>query len=696
MPKTSAALLLAVSLAALGACGPKERLPAPPATRAQPTVTSYHGVQVTASYRWLDDAASPEVRRWIEEQNTYTDTVLARFPEGRVLADRVRELLTTSPEQSSPVLVDGTLFYERATPPQQQPVLVAQRWPSGTARVLVDLNPAGGRVAITGFWPSPRGRYVVFGTAQDGKPVTTFHVLDVASGRTLPDTMPYAGGGPSGSGVAWDPDERGFTYTRYPVPETWFDLTLYHHTLGRPYQRDPAVFGPGYSPIVEYRLLASPGARQAALLANVGDGSPAEVWFRGVSGWRRAADTSLGVREAKFVGERLFAIATAGTPRGRLLTIAPDGTTTEVLPEGERAMHAVAPVGGGFLLTTHWGPDWRLEHRASDGALVRRVDLPEGITVSTIASSPDAAEALISYSGWTVPRRWARYDGRTGALRTVFEVQTAGDYAKVVAHRLDAVSKDGTHVPVTVLALEGTPQDGSAPAILTSYGGFGIPVAPGFIGPLLAWLERGGVLAYANIRGGDEFGEAWHQEGMLTRKQNGFDDFYAAAQELVRQRWTRSSRLGIKGGSNGALLVGAALTQHPEQYRAAAAFVGVYDMMRHAEIPNGRYNIPEYGTAEDSASFAAQYAYSPLFHVRKGTAYPAVLLETGVNDPLVAPWQSWEFTAALQAASSSVHPVLLLTRFDAGHGSASFSQQVGNTAVMLAFFAHELGLAVGR
>jgi prolyl oligopeptidase len=679
------------ALAALAACVPTEKLPAPPATRTEPVVTNYHGVRVTDPYRWLDSAASPEVRSWIDAQNAHTDSVIGRFPEGPVLNQRVRELLTTSPEQYAPHLVGGTLFFLRETPPQAQAVLVAQAWPDGRPRVLVDPNRRDGRTAIAGFWPSPRGGWLVYGTTRDGKPATTLHVIEAATGRTLPDSLIDAGGGPSPAAVLWDPDERGFVYASYPGREQWFGIALHHHTLGQ-HGRDPVVFGAGYSPIAEFRLLASPGGTHAALLANVGDGSPAEVYLRTARGWRRAADTALGVTEAAFVGERLLAVATGGSPRGRLVALTADGAPVVVLPEGERAMRAVAPIEGGFLLTTIWGPDWRVEQYTNDGRLVRPILLPAGTAVGTIASAPDSPEALLTYSGWTVPPRWARFNGRSGALSTVFEVRPAGDYGKVVVHRFDAVSKDRTRVPVTVLAMAGTPQDGTAPTILTSYGGFGIPVAPGFIGPELAWLERGGVLAYANIRGGDEFGEEWHRGGMLTRKQNGFDDFYAAARTMVVQRWTNSGRLGIVGRSNGGLLMGAALTQHPEAYRAVATFVGIYDMMRHADIPNGRYNIPEYGTADDSATFAAQYGYSALYHVRHRTRYPAVLLETGVNDPLVAPWQSREFAAALQAATASHHPVLLLTRFDAGHGNATFSQQVGNTAVMLTFLAHELGL----
>jgi prolyl oligopeptidase len=365
-----------------------------------------------------------------------------------------------------------------------------------------------------------------------------------------------------------------------------------------------------------------------------------------------------------------------------------------LVPQGEWAMHSVAPIEGGFLITEVRGPDWRVQQYSSAGKFVRNVALPEtGIGVGTIASSTGSARALITYSGWTIPARWAEYSGTNGTLKTVFEVKPAADYSNVMTYRLDATSKDGTKIPVTVIAMKGVTPNGVRPAILYGYGGFGIPTAPRFLGSNLAWLERGGVYAVANIRGGGEFGEGWHADGMLAKKQNVFDDFHAAAQALVAQHWTDSAHLGILGGSNGGLLMGAALTQHPSEYRAVVSLVGIYDMLRVELWPNGQYNVSEYGTVTRKPDFEWLRAYSPLQNVKPDTAYPAVLLITGVNDPRVAPWQSRKFAAALQAATTSKDPVLLLTRMNEGHGvTASFSQRVGNAAAAMAFFARELGL----
>ncbi|MGH8182702.1 MAG: prolyl oligopeptidase family serine peptidase, partial [Rhodanobacteraceae bacterium] len=500
----------------------------------------------------------------------------------------------------------------------------------------------------------------------------------------------------------------GVTYVRLPLPGTvpqadlQFNAALYHHELGKPAGEDTLEFGKGGSKVAEYTLLGSADGQHAAALVHAGDGDPDAVYLRNGDGkWKLALGTDANVRAAWEVnqgaawdGDRLLVIAYQNAPRGKLLTLDTHGKSKPLVPQGDWAMHSVAPIEGGFLVTEVRGPDWRMQQYSGAGKFVRSVPLPKtGIGVGSIASSASSVHALISYSGWTIPSRWVEYDGSAGTLKTVFEVKPAADYSRVVTYRLDATSKDGTKIPVTVIALKGVTPDGSRPTILYGYGGFGICTAPRFLGSTLAWLERGGVYAVANIRGGGEFGEGWHEAGMLGKKQNVFDDFYAAAQALVAKHWTDPAHLGILGGSNGGLLMGAALTQHPHEYHAVVSLVGIYDMLRAELWPNGQYNISEYGTVTRKPDFEWLRAYSPLQNVKPHTDYPAVLLITGVNDPRVAPWQSRKFAAALQAATTSRYPVLLLTRMNEGHGvTASFSQRVGNAAAAMAFFAQELGL----
>ena len=674
----------------------------PPASPAQPASSTLHGVVVNDPYRWLENPDAPAVKTWIQAQNAHTDAVLAAMPEGKALTARVQQLAITSTTRSSPLLAGGTLFYLQETPPQPQPQLMAQAWPQGQARVLVDLNAGGGNLAITGYWPSPSGRYLVYGTAEGGSELTTLHVLDVATGKPLPDTLPYAGGGTTPQGVAWDADEHGFIYVRLPLPPAGavvqqFDAVLVHHPLGHAAREDAVVFGQGYSKVAEYRLLTSPGAKQLAVLANIGDGGPAEVYLREGAAWKKVLGHEANVRDAAWVGQRLLVGSFADAPRGKLLAIDAQGQVSDLLPQRDGALQGIAPIAEGFLLTRSWGPDWWVEHYDAHGRFVRRLPLPaRDIAIAGIAAEQGQTHALITYSGWTTPTRWADYDATTGRLASVFEVKTAADYGRVTVQRIEGVSKDGTRIPVTVLAMQGMTANGARPTILYSYGGYDIPIAPHFIGAELAWLERGGVLAFANIRGGNEYGQDWHAQGQMLHKQNVFDDFHAAALALIDTHWTDRKHLGILGGSNGGLLMGAALVQHPDDYRAVVSMVGIYDVLRHeTDFANGAYNVSEFGTVEDTAQFKATLAYSPLQNVKPHTAYPAVLMTTGANDPRVAPWQSRKFTAALQNASSSDQPILLLTRMNAGHGiGAPFSQRVGNTAIMLTFFAHELGLAV--
>ena len=699
--------LIVLTTLTLPASGESPVPAALPATPLQDVRDIYHGTQVHDPYRWLEDGEAPAVRQWIDAQNAYTDAVMSGFADAPAIIRRVGELALTSTQRFDPKLAGGTLFYMRQTPPQPQAVLVAEGWPAGAARVLVDTNAAGGSVAINDYWPSPDGKRVAYGTSEGGDERTTIRFIDVADGTVASDVLPSAGGGTTPQALAWDADGTGVTYARLPLPGTvpadrsQFNAVLYHHVFGTPASADTPVLGEGFSPVAEWALLAAAHGDLAAALVHYGDGSPEAVYLRTDGKWRKALGTDAGVnstlslsRGAAWDGARLLLVSYRDAPRGKLLALDGDGHARVLLAQQDWAMNGVAPIKGGFLLSEVSGPDWRVREFTAAGRFVRTLPLPPGgVGIGAIASDADSAAALISYAGWSLPARWARFDADTGSLATVFEVTPAADYSRVRSYRLDATSADGTRVPVTVVALDGVAPDGRRPAILTAYGGYGNPQTPRFIGTMLAWLERGGVYALANIRGGGEFGDGWHQAGRLAAKQHCFDDFHAAARALFAAHWTDAAHLGIVGGSNGGLLMGAALIQHPADYRAVVSFVGIYDMLRVELTPNGQYNISEYGTVRKAAEFAWLHAYSPLQHVRPGSAYPAVLLITGENDPRVAPWQSRKFAAALQRASGSQRPVLLLTRRNEGHGvTSSFSQRVGNTGAMVAFFAAELGL----
>lgn len=673
-------------------------------------VTDYFGVKVSDPYRWLENGNSPEVKKWIDEQNDNADKILSGFTEENEIEKRVSELAGSSAEQFDPILVNGKLFYSRFTPPQGQPVIVYESWPEGKPEVLIDPNKKGSGIAVTGFWPSPKGNYLAYSTAAGGTEAATIHVLDIKAGKDLTDSLPNAAGGATPAGMVWDEDEMGLTYVRLPLPgsvpdtESQFFAALYHHILNQPSSNDKLVFGKNLSKVAEYTFLPSEDGKLAAMFVHFGDGNPDFVYIRKGGDWKQVMDTTANVRVASGVNSgadwngdnSLLVITYQNAPKGKLVSVTPDGQISQLVKEGDWAYNAVAAVKGGFLIAKVNGPDWKIDQYNNTGKMIRNVNLPKkGIGISNLEGSTGSDQSLIIYSGWTTPDRWILYNTNNGDIKTVFEVKPAADYSKIKYSVIDAVSKDGTKIPVTILRVDTLTPNGKRPVIIEGYGGFGIPTQPYFIGSNLVWLENGGVLAYANIRGGGEFGEGWHEAGMLGKKQNVFDDMYAAAESLVKNNWTDSQHLGILGGSNGGLLMGAELTQHPEAFKAVVSFVGIYDMIRVELFPNGQYNISEYGTSTNAADFKWLLAYSPYHNVKPNTAYPAVLLETGLNDPRVASWQSRKFAATLQQANTSDNPILLITRKNEGHGvTSSFSQRVGNFTAEMTFFAHELGLKI--
>ncbi len=693
-------------------CGNKADKYNAPETRRDTTVINYFGTGVADPFGWLENGDSPEVRKWIEAQNNYADKVLDSFAEGKIIEKRIKELGTTSVEQYQPKYVDGKIYFNQLIPPQAQAVIAYKPWPEGETKVLVDPNKMGDGIAITGFWPSPEGTYLAYGTAKGGDEATSIHIYDISKGKELPDTLFFAGGGTTPAGMVWDADEKGLTYVRLPIPgtvpqsESQFAASLYHHKLGQPVTDDDPVLGQGMSRVAEYTFIPSADGKQAAVFVHFGDGNPDFVYIRkNTKQWIQVLDTTANVRvSSEFnsgaswdADNNLLVVAYQDAPLGKLLSINPKGSSTVIIPQNkEWAYNSVSAVKGGLLLVKVKGPEWKIDQYDSQGKFIRNVDLPkQGIGIDVVASAPQSSEALITYSGWNFPERWDQYNADTGELRNVFEVKPAADYSNVSYKEIEAVSKDGTKIPVTVLYKKGVTPDGKRPTIVYGYGGFGVPTKPRFIGPYLVWLENGGVFAYANIRGGGEFGEGWHEAGMLANKQNVFDDMYAASEAMVKNNWTDNEHLGIMGGSNGGLLMGALLTQHPEAFKAVVSFVGIYDMIRNELFPNGEYNVSEYGTSKNESDFNWLYAYSPYHNIKQNTPYPAILLETGINDPRVASWQSRKFAAALQDANTSGNPILLLTRMNEGHGvTASFSQRIGNYAASLTFFAHELGLKI--
>jgi prolyl oligopeptidase len=703
-------------------------VPAPPPARRQPVEDRYHGVAVVDDYRWLEDARSPEVAAWTEGWNRYTRAVLDSLPGREALGRRVREIRTISvPRFGDLKTAGGRLFALRFRPPQQQPVLVALASADrpDEARVVVDLNqidPSGG-TSMDWYVPSLDGRRVAVSLAQGGSERGDLHVYDVESGHPIPDVVPRVNYGTAGGSLAWDANGEGFYYTRYPRPgerpeaDLDFYVHVYHHRLGTPETADRYEIGKDFPPIAEIELRGSPDGRY--VLANVqnGDSGQFEQHLRRPDGsWTRLSRFEDQVLEGVFdpAGQRLLLLTRAGAPRGRLVTLplsptGPLGASKPLLPEGEEVIEPtfgwgstskIVPVETLLYLVEEVGGPEEVRVLDRPGKALGVIPLPEASAVEQVVPEPGRDAVLVQSVSYVEPTAWYRFGpGATGPAgqltKTALSVDFPINLRDATATREWAVSKDGTRVPLTVIAPKGIRRDGANPTLLTGYGGYGISQTPFFDPGLRIWLDHGGVFAVANLRGGGEFGQAWHDGGRLLGKQNVFDDFIACAEHLVKAGYTSPKRLGVEGGSNGGLLMGAALTQRPDLFGAVVSHVGIYDMLRVELSPNGAFNVPEYGSVKDPQQFRALLAYSPYQHVKDGTAYPPVLLATGANDPRVDPMQSRKMAARLQTATAGRSLVLLRASATSGHGiGTGLDERIALETDVWAFLFAQLGVPV--
>ena len=705
------AALLAAVLALASQASP---LPPLPATPRRPVLDRIQGVEVKDDYRWLEDGASPEVQAWSAAQDARTRAWLARLPAAPAVRARVRELVATAPASYFRLrAAGGALFALKSAPPRQQPLLVALP-PGGdpaAERAVVDpnaLDPSGA-TAIDFYAPSPDGSLVAVSLSRNGTEDGTLHVYEAATGRERPDRIARVNGGTAGGSVAWDAGGAGLWYTRYPregerpAADLPFHQQVWFHRLGAPESADAYALGKEYEEprIAESVLQSSDDGRFTLCLVERGDGGDHEVWLRGPwGGFTRVAGTADGVFGGRFGPDgTLWLLSRQGAPRGKLLRLplgdaAPPAlaaalTVAEGSPDGAIERFEVT-AGRVWIAEISGGPS-RLRVLDLEGRPAAAPELPPLSAVGELRRvGPD--QVAIESESWVAPPTWFRAgeDGR--AERLGLSSASPVDFSDVEVVRDAATSADGTRIPMTILRRRGTPADGRAPAILYGYGGYGISLVPRWSPELRLWLDQGGVYAEANLRGGAEFGDAWHRAGARARKQTVFDDFAACARHLVEARITSPSRLAIRGASNGGLLMGAALTQHPDLARAVVAQVGIFDMLRVEQTPNGAFNVTEYGTVADPGELQALLAYSPYQHVADGTRYPAVLLTAGNRDPRVDAFHARKMAARLQAATGSRFPVLLRVS-DLGHGIGSGLDEVAaEEGDVYAFILHELGV----
>jgi prolyl oligopeptidase len=685
----------------------------PPPAPKRPVTHTYHGVAVRDDYEWLEDWSSPEVRRWSEAQNAYARSVLDALPGRAAIAARVAELRGAATPSYRPFAWSGgVLFALKTQPPKQHAFLITSKSADDLSgeRVLVDpaqVDPKG-ETSIDWAAPSRDGRLVAVSLSKGGSESGDVHVFETATGRELPDVVARVNGGTAGGSVAWNEDASGFFYTRYPRPgerppaDLDFYQQVWFHRLGAPASQDSYAVGREFPRIAETELRVSDDGRSLLAVVRNGDGGEAALFLKSPEGrWTTLARDEDEVADGRFAPDgALYLLSRKGAPRGRILRIPAGGaglaSATVAAPESDGVIVSFLPTATRLYVVELAGGPHRLRVFDREGRSKELPILPVSSVSGLLRLAGD--EVLYSNQSYVAPPVWYRVGADGHVSPTAIARRAVADFSDTEVVRELATSKDGTRIPLTILRRRGTKLDGSNPALLTGYGGFDAPQSPYYSDGLKLWIEQGGVFAIGNLRGGGEFGETWHASGMRTRKQNVFDDFLACAEFLVQAGYTRPSRFAIEGGSNGGLLMGAALTQRPDLFAAVVSHVGIYDMLRVELSANGAFNITEYGTVRDAAEFRALHAYSPYHHVVDGTRYPAVLMLTGANDPRVDPMQSRKMTARLQAAKAkgSDAPVLLRTSSGSGHGfGTSLDEALAQQTDVWSFLFWRLGVAHG-
>jgi prolyl oligopeptidase len=688
--------------------------PGAPAAPPDPVTDTYFSVKVEDPYRWLESAADPKVKAWTAAETARTRAGLDGIAARKPIRDRLAQLTKGASGAWFDFQVTSKgIFAFHADPAHQQPLLLALGLDADPAKARIVLDPdkldAKGGVALDWYVASPDGRFIAASLSRGGSEVGDLHIFSTDSGQEIGDVVPNVQNPTGGGSVAWRPDGKSYFYTRYPGPEKpaadrGFYQQLYLHQVGVDAKYDKLIIGPDLPRIAEIKL--DNRFDPASVLVSVlkGDGGEVEHFLIGPKGDAvQLTHFEDQIRQAvQGPDGSIYLISRKGSPAGRILHLKPGETqlaqAKEIVKEGAAAItldaNALVPAGDRLYARQVVGGPSAIAIYSLDGKQTGTVPLPPVSAVEDMVLRPDGT-LLLELGSFIRPLYVASYDPKTNALaETGIKVTSPAVFDDAEVVRLTAPSKDGTKIPFTVIRTKGFKAGGTAPTLLTGYGGYGVSQEPRFLNASgRVWLDGGGVWVSANIRGGGDFGEAWHKSGSLTHKQNVFDDFAAVAQELVRLKITSPQHLSLQGGSNGGLLMGAMITQHPDLAKAVVSWVGIYDMLRVELDPNGQFNTTEFGTVKDEAQFKALYAYSPYHHVRDGTKYPAVLMLTGENDGRVNPLQSRKFTARLQAATISGLPIYLETRSDAGHGIGTpLDVRIDQQADAMSFLFDQLGM----
>ncbi len=679
-------------------------------TPKKPVSDEYQNITVNDPYQWLEKDDDSEVKAWSATQNQRTRDYLDKLPERAAIEKQLTEWYAkTSPSYSSLVSRPGILFAMKFQPPKQQPMLVtlASADDLKSEKVVLDPNAldAGGTTAIDWFVPSMDGKYVAISLSKGGSEDGTLHVYETATGKALTDTIAHVQYPTAGGSAAWNGDGTGIYYTRFPRqgerPEADLNFyqQVYFHKLGTADTEDTYSIGKDFPRIAEVVLEASRDGKYILATVANGDGGDFAHYLLGPGGnWKQITQFSDQIKTARLGRDNaLYLLSRAGAPRGKILRlpiVTPElSSAVEIVPTGEPVIEQIVPTADALYTGDLLGGPSQIRRFGLDGKGETIIPIAKISAVQEMLALEDNS-LLFRDVSYTEPAAWFHcVQGKTEPVKTALRSTSPVSFADIEVTREFATSKDGTKIPLNILRKKGTKHDGLNPTLLYGYGGYGISMSPNFDFTRRLWFDRGGVYVVANIRGGGEFGEEWHKAGNLTKKQNVFDDFAAAAEYLITQKWTRPEKLAIQGGSNGGLLMGAMITQHPDLVRAVVSSVGIYDMLRVELAPNGAFNVTEFGTVKDPEQFKALYAYSPYHHVVDGTNYPSVLMMTGANDGRVAPYHSRKMTARLEEANKSDHPIILRTSSSAGHGQGTaLSERIKQLADIYSFLFAQLDM----
>ena len=687
---------------------------APPTTKKDDIVDTIHGQKVADPYRWLEDVTRPEVKAWMDTQDAYARGELVKLPLRAELETRLTELSYID-SISAPYHRGERWFYSRSHRDKEKDVYYVRKGEQGPEQVLIDPNTLSddGSVSVHGIMPSYNGRYVAYKLSRNNADASTMYVRDLETNKDLgPDVID----GAKYAYASWTPDDKGFYYVWLPTDPKISPAELpgyaevRFHALGSDPEKDPIVFPASHDPT---RFTGAQVSRDGRwLIVTRSRGSVAnDVWIKDLraKGKPKKSNGTLPPGFVPFIEgkdaiygvyvwkDRFFVMTNEGAPRFRVFSADPKHLAREswreIVPEGDATLDGMQIVGDHLVLSYLRDAHSEMELRDLAGKPVRKVDLPGLGSASGMVGNPDEDDAYFYYSSFTETPQIYKTSIASGKTTLWEKVEIPVDTSNFTTDQVWYTSKDGTKVSMFVVHRKDVELDGDNPTLLYGYGGFSVNMEPAFSSRVVMWLEHGGVYAVPNLRGGGEYGEAWHRAGMLENKQNVFDDFIAAAQWLIQNNWTRPDKLAIYGDSNGGLLVGAAMTQRPDLYRTVVCAVPLLDMVRYHLSGGGKTWIVEYGSADDESQFKALYAYSPYHHVKAGTQYPSLLMLAADSDDRVDPMHARKFVAAMQAVTNGERPVLLRIEKNAGHGGADMTKREIEKGVdMYAFLMSELGM----